>query len=758
MTFGPIVKANPNEQQVVANPARWSPAQSLSPEVQGAEPGLLHYWHILLKRKWTVLTVLAVITIMAAIGSLRTVPLYDSVGKIAINRESNDMLGFKNMESSVSMDDYDYTVMIDTQVKILESQSLAAQVVRKLRDDRNAVFNAMYPLAQSATGIQQTSDSEDRVVSEVLATMRVTAVPGTRIVEIRSTTPSPRLSAELANAYINTYIEQNFKTKYEQTMQTSDWLQRQLADLRAKVETSQEKLVRYQKENGILGVDEKQNIITAKLDEINKELTTAEGLRMQKESEYKMAQANQAYVGGPGSSAERLRNQALDLKTQLAQMSTSFGPSYPKVVELRNQLKQVEAAIETENEREISKLNSDYRAALQRESLLRSAFEQQKQEANRLNERSIDYNILKRDLDTNRELYEGLLQRLKEASVTASLRSSNVRVVDLGHASNHPSKPNIPRNIFLAFIVGSVAGVGLAFLVEAADNTLRTPDQVQSTTGLPSLGLIPLHSTPMEKKKLARTGISTALQAGRTRDLLTPQTMKSEIAEAYRSIRTAIMLSGLGTPPQCILFTSPMPQEGKSTTSANSAIVMAQQGKRVLLLDGDMRRPSIARKFRITANQRGLSSILAGNHTLDDCLVQAPEVPNLWILPSGPVPPHPAELISSPRLRELIAQCRSEFDHIIVDSPPLLSVTDSVLLSIGVDGVVLVVRSGRTTKQALRRSRELLVPANARIIGVVVNGFDIKTAEYAYYYQSYGYGGTYYTRESSKSVSGEKGA
>jgi capsular exopolysaccharide synthesis family protein len=558
---------------------------------------------------------------------------------------------------------------------------------------------------------------------------------------------------------MNTYIEQNFKTRFESTMQASDWLSKQLVDLQMKVETAQEKLVNYQKEHEILGIDEKQNITTQKLDELNKELTAAESERMDKESVYTLVQSADpdtataaaigSETGGAGSSSssllEKLREQRADLRIQVAQLSTQFGPAYPKVSQLTNQLKEVDAQIQLELKKIVARVRGDYMAAAQRESMLRAAMDKQKQEANKLNESAIQYSILKRDLETDRTLYEGLLEKLKEAGVTAGLRSNNFRIVDVARTPTEPTEPNVPRNLSFALALGLSTGIGLAFLLEGIDNTVRTPEQAQAISALPSLGMIPLGS-----KVASETTIGKKLSLASSKEaveLVTQSRPQSQMAESYRALRTSLLLTSLGAPPKTILVTSALPQEGKTTTSINTAIVLAQKGTRVLLIDADLRRPSIHKTLGM-GPRTGLSNVLTGNATLQQATVRSSILPSLFVLPAGTPPPNPAELLASANMKDVLAELREQYDHIVVDTPPTLSVTDAVVMSTRADAVVLVIRSGQTTKQALRRARDLLMQVNARISGVLLNAVDLTSPDYYYYYEYQGkYGSRYYQED-----------
>jgi polysaccharide biosynthesis transport protein len=725
---------------------------------------LREYLRVLVKRKWVVVSSVLLITGVVMISTLRSTPVYDAVGSIAINRMDPVSLNLKDSGGS-SSDYYDPTDL-DTEVRILKSDLLALQVIRQLGLDKPA------PGAKglSNSGLQLTTDSlqpDSPRTSAALAgfkgSLQVSLVPNTRIVEIHYRSPDRNLAARAVNTLASTYVEQNFKTRFESTMQASDWLSKQLVDLQLKVETSQEKLVKYQKEHEILGIDDKQNITTAKLDELNRELTAAESARMEKESVYRLVQAGdsdsvaaaahaESPVKGTAASSnllEKLREQEADLKIQLAQLETQFGPAYPKLAQLRGQLQEVEAQMQIEMRKVVARLRGDYEASLQREGLLRAALEQQKQEANRLNESAIEYSLLKRDVDTNRALYEGLLEKLKEAGVTAGLRSNNFRIVDTARVPTSPAEPNLPRNLTFALALGFTTGIGLAFLIEAMDNTVRTPEQAQVISALPSLGMIPLGSrTTAEFSPRPRLALAASKEAV---ELITQSRPKSQMAESYRALRTSLLLTSAGKPPRTILITSALPQEGKTTTSINIAIVLAQKGTRVLLIDADLRRPSIHKTLGIGPGY-GLSNVLTGSAQLEQTIIHSTILPNLFLLPAGTPPPNPAELLASSNMREVLAQLREQYDHIVIDTPPTLSVTDAVILSANADRVILVIRSGQTTKQALRRSRDLLTQVNAKLSGVLMNAVDFSSPDYSYYYEYQGkYGYKYYEEDDSES-------
>jgi succinoglycan biosynthesis transport protein ExoP len=719
------------------------------------------YVRVLIKSKWIVIASVALVVGVVAISTLRSTPIYEAVGSIAINKM--DPVTFNLKDSSSAVDYYDPADM-DTEVRILKSDLLALQVIRQLNLDKEPESGGKgkspsSSLELTTDAMQPDSAKTSAVLAGFKGSLQVSLVPNTRIIEIRYRSPDKNLAARVVNTLANTYVEQNFKTRFESTMQASDWLSKQLVDLQIKVETSQEKLVKYQKEHEILGIDEKQNITTAKLDELNRELTAAESARMEKESIYHLVQAGDsdsiaaaANVDGAarGSSAnsallEKLREQQADLKIQVAQLSTQFGPSYPKLAQLNSQLKEIDAQIQTEMRKVAARLRGDYLAALQRETMLRSALERQKQEANKLNESAIEYSLLKRDVDANRTLSEGLLEKLKEAGVTAGLKSNNFRIVDVARVPTAPSGPNLPRNLAFAMALGLSTGIGLAFLLESMDNTIRTPEQAQTVSALPSLGMIPLGSrSAREISSREKPALASSKEAV---ELVTKSRPRSQMAESYRALRTSLLLTFAGGPPKVILITSALPEEGKTTTSVNSAIVLAQKGTRVLLIDADLRRPSIHKTLGM-GPKIGLSNVLTGTATLQQAIIPSTILPELFILPAGAPPPNPAELLASAKMKNVLDELRKLYDHIVIDSPPTLSVTDAVVMSTGADAVVLVIRSGHTTKPALRRARDILLQVNARVCGVLVNAVDLNSPDYYYHYEYQGkYGRGYYKED-----------
>ena len=768
MDFGPLVPAN-NQIIREIQPTQGMdlarlPGPRIYPELPSHESAIGESLRILIKRKWVIITTLVTIFSIVAIASLKMTPIYEAGGTIEINKPDAS-LNFQN-SATFNVDYYDPTEL-DTELKILQSDILATQVIRELNLDRRPEIAGQAPPPASSLDLTSDPLSTDpsrasAMVGSFKGNLRVALSPNTRIIEVHYRSPDPQMAANIVNTLMQTYVENNFKARFESTMQASDWLSKQLVDLQMKVETSQEKLVKYQKEHEILGTDEKQNIITEKLDEINKDLTTAESDRMEKEALYRLVQAGDpdtvaanatsVQEGAAGSMTasqflDGLRAKEADLKIQIADLNTQFGPAYPKLSQLNNQVKEVDAQIQAETKKIVEKVRGQYVAALQLENMLRDALEKQKQEANKLNESAIEYSLLKRDVDTNRQLYEGLLQKMKEAGVSAGLKSNNFRIVDSARPPLSPIEPNIPRNLLFAVLLGLASGVGLAFLLEGLDNTVRTTEQAQAISGLASLGMIPLGSkSAREGSNPKRLVIATSKEAV---ELVTQVRPQSQMAESYRALRTSLLLSNLGAPPKVIMVTSALPQEGKTTTSINTAVVLAQKGVRVLLIDADLRRPSIHKTLGMGPHS-GLSNVLTGSTKLENAITRTAVLPNLFVLAAGTPPPNPAELLASANMRDVLSQLREEYDHIVIDTPPSLSVTDAVVLSPRADAVVLVIRSGQTTKQALRRSRDILTQVNAKVVGVLLNAVDLSSPDYYYYYEYQGKYARYYRDEDAQ--------
>lgn len=683
-------------------------------------------WRIIEDRKWTIIAFAVVVIVLVMTASFLMKPQYEAVGRVVFHRDNDSgVLGFKGVDTSLVEDPEDRAA-IDTQIGILETDALAMQVINNLHLDKNPVFAGSAPQA----------GNEDQLVKSFHKNLKISKVKGTRLIEIQYRNSNPRVAADVVNDLANEYTDQFYKSQFQVSSQISAFLAAQLKELQAKVEDSQRKLVDYQKENGMFGLDDKQNIVTAKLDDLNKLLTSAEAERVQKEVNYRLARSGQPELVAkldPDNLITKLRSQQNDLENQIAQSSVELGPANPKMRELSNQLAQVKESLAAEVKRIGEHITYDYQSSVGRERMLRDALEAQKQAADKLNANAIQSNILKHEFETNRQLYENLLQKQKELSISASMKSSNLWIVDPARPPKLPAEPNIPRNFALSLLFGLSGGVALALGLAKVQEKITTLEQAVLMSPIPSLGVVP--QLGLKAKNGARPDLK-GFNGDVRPALVSALQPLSLAAECYKAMLTSILLSQ-STPPAVILVTSALPGEGKTTVSTNLAIALARLHKRVLLVDTDLRRPSIQRAMRLTC-EAGLGALLRKSATFDETVIGCADIPNLFVLPAGPVSlPDDTELLVSD-FKGLVENWRKQFDHIIIDTPPVLAMTDAVRMSVEADSVILVVRAGQLSKKDFLRAQDLLLKVNARLTGFVLNGADLSSSDFRYYYGYYG--------------------
>ena len=729
-------------KKVELEPFTFSEPHPLTIEPHEDQISIIQFWRVLQKRRWLVLYTLAAIVSTVAVVSLLLPKRYDASGRILLDLEGPSDLA---LEQTVMPMGIDLNTKLETQIRIVQSDTIANSVIKQLALQRNTSFAGKLA-DQSGKDFDDLSlQTRTKLNKAFHKALNVQLIPKTQIVEVHFRSKDPRLAADVANSVANTYIEHNFQTKYKATLQTSDWLTKQLDDLKKHAESAQETLTAYQKKTGILGTDETHNIIIDKLEELNKELSAAEGDRIIKEAKYRIAMTqNPELIANiaPESVLGSLYKERAEIQSQYAQLTAKYGASYPRVIQLQSELNELDPSIKQEIEKVGEAVRAEYQAAAKSEEMLQATFDRQKGEAYKLNEDAIQYAILRRDVESSRDLYEGLMKKLKEAGIMAGLKSSNINIVDQASIPVEPVEPNIPLNLALALMGGLLGGVALAFIVENVDNSIRTPQDIETYCGLPSLGVIPSVALNGKngQKLIARTS------AAGERQLILPVTMEqrnSGSAEAFRALRTSLLLSSPGAPPQVILVTSAMMQEGKSFTALNLAVVLAQTGQKVLLVDSDMRRPAIHKYLGLPMNN-GLSACLAGTADPSDVTIAVEEIPGLHVVPAGHMPPYPSEMLASDAMPRLLQHWREEFRYIIVDTPPVLAVTDAVVCARNADVVVLIARSEKTGRQSLVRTRDVLRKVRANIAGVVVNDLSFNSVEYRQYYGHYGSEYSYY--------------
>jgi len=718
------------------------PSLDLSPR----EPHLYDYLLVLRKHQWLILSFLLAVVTIVSIATFRMQPVYTAKARIEIDRENSNLLPFQGVDSYDYMMDLDN--YIETQSRVLTSETLALQTIR----NSGLIPHSELPGGSGSEAITSGSLANHKRPPELgafLGSLTVKRVPQSRLLDISFESTSPDLAAQILNAHITNFMEQNFRSKYDATAKATGWLTEQLSELKVKVQNSEDARLSYERQHQIWELDDKRNITTQRLTDLNKELTDAQSDRMRKEALYEFAKAGNIDAVPQlreNNMLQELNKRRSDQYSRYVDAMNQYGPNFPRVQRLQAQLKELDALLNNEKRNILEALGNEYNAARQREGLLGEALNEQKEEVNQMASYMVEYNILKRDAEGNKTMYDGLLTKLKEATLAAGLKSSNLRWVDPAMVPSTPTRPAKTRNIALSFLVGLVGGIGLALLREYLDNTVKTPDDVETLARLPSLAVVPAFTDEngAGKKSRLHGGISVNGHEKRI-ELVAQHLPKSQMAEAFRALRTSLLLSQADHPPQVILVTSALPREGKTTAAANLAVTLAQLGDRTLLIDADLRKPGVGRLLNLADGKyAGLSSYLAGVSSLDLVTVPHPAIPNLVAIPTGPLPPNPADLLSSHKLADAIRQLRSQYKFIVIDSPPIMAATDAVIVSVQADGVLLVVRSGETPKEAFTRARDLLTSVKCHLLGVVLNAVDSSAPDYYYSYRyypySYGYG------------------
>jgi len=726
-------------------------------------PDLLAWWRVIRKRRWTILTAFAVLFAAVLAGSVYEKPVYRAKALIEIDKEDPSVA---NPQEMFQLDDVsdDY---LETQYKVLASDDLAERVIHQLGLDRKAEFvptTIAWPWSASTAAAPQPPTSipddnaavPDPLVQETVLThfqdrLDIRPVRRSRAVELRFDSEDPELAAQAVNAVVDNYIQKNFEARLAAAHKASEWLSQQLQDLKGKLEKSEDEMQKYAAENGLLYLvtdkGDQESIVNQSVREIQDELTKAEADRFEKESVFRLVEAGD-YGSLPGVFDSKLMQdltvRLADLQREHAQLASTFTEDYPKVKEIQSQIAEIQGSLERERGRAAGKIRNDYFAALRREKLARQAFAQRQAEANQVAEKSVQYGILSREVDTNKGLYEGLLERLKEASVSAGLKSGNVRIVDPGTVPYKPIAPNYPLNLGLASFLGLGLGLGVAFMKEHLDQTIRYSEDVFELLGVPALAFIPAFGARNGRKQkgIARKDrelvLGLAESKGAAGGALIDDCPFNELAihkgsafsEAFRELRTSVILSASGRFANSILVTSAHPGEGKTTVAVNLAFSLSQLGHPVLLVDADMRRPSLQKYFPQRNSQ--LSRYLGGEGAWQQ-MVFPTSVNRLHILHCGPIPENPSELLSSDRMRALLQESMATYRFVILDSPPLLNRADSRIVGSMVGATILVVKGGETPRQVVQYAQSQARSVGSNLIGVVLNNLDSRLQDYSHY-------------------------
>jgi capsular exopolysaccharide synthesis family protein len=737
---------------------RTTPSSSFVSQPAPEERRVSDYLRVLHKRRWIAVPVFLVVLITGSVNTLRQVPVYQSRAQLLIETDSPKVAKLDQIfDSAGSYGDEEFR---QTQYRILQSRSLAKLTMDQMKvwdtptlgqgpQPRGSislsglVWTVVYgaidlakkPFADAPPPATATSTEEHRNanetarqsarIDEFLGSLSIVPVRNSQIVEVRYSSTDPQFAAAAANAVAKAYIQQNMEYKFSTSKDAADWLGDRLAEQRKALEASEAALQAYKEKNGTVSVtDSSSNIVVQRLTDLNGALTKAKTERINKEALYnqlKAAEGSGTLDTFPAVLSndyiQKLRTDLSDLQRQQGQLAQRYGDRNPEMIKIRSTIESADAKLKVELSKVVESVKNEYEAALSAERSLQGSLDAQKSEALGQNRKGIEYGVLQREVDSNKQIYESLMQRTKETGISSELRASNVRVVDAAEVPRGPISPNLQRELTIWFGGSLAIAIGLAFTLEFLDNRIKTPDQIRHDLGLPFLGMVPALNGKerMDTAPLLHNEVPT------------------NFAEAVRSIRTGLLFSSAEEGPKTLVVTSTAPSEGKTVVASNLAIALAQAGQRVILIDADMRRPRVHELFGCD-QEPGLSNVIVGK-ILPTVAIQASGVPGLSTLAAGHIPPNPSELLVSKRFHDLIANLKNDFDWIIIDSPPVMAVTDACLLAHDATGVLFVIGSEMTDRNTATVALDQLEAANARFVGAVLNRVNLD--RHSYYYSHY---------------------
>jgi capsular exopolysaccharide synthesis family protein len=741
-----------------------------------SEIGLAGYLQIIRKNLWLILGLTVLCTAATAVYMARKPDVYGAGVRVQIDLENNPGVGINGkpvvVSNPASAPDY-----FDTQLEILRGPGLIRRVVKTLDLEHNraffrpegqrttwqrmremAGFDSSAPIRREpidkevliTSTVAPPTDREDLAeikrlnpyVWAIQSGLEVEQVGRTRLVEIRYTHRDPQVAAKVVNAIAEAFVHANLEKMTETNASAASFLKKRIADLQAQIRNGEERLINYAREHQIISLDQNQNTVVERLNSLNRQLLSAENDLSLAEAAYRAALSpGAADALASNGTQSNIDSKLGDLRQRLAELRVEYTPKWPEIRVIEGQIAELEKQSEQSRSNRsglmLKNLETRFLEAQKRERTVRAAFEQQRNETIAQNSAAVNYRILQGEIQTNQDLLNGLWQRFKENDVILAGTPNNIRVTDYANTPEHPVGPQRTRGVGLAFLFSLVFGVGLSFVKELSNNTVRTTSDVSRKVRLPTIGVVPKVKSWPNGGLLQSSKALLHLNQKRTpRPLLKDEGSDSRLGEVYRKLRTTVMLSKPGKTPKTLLITSSVPAEGKTTTAVNMATVLAQTGANVLIIDADMRQPTLHEIFDLD-NKRGLSTLLASNFTEAETLslIQKDLDTGLGVLTAGPVPPQPAELLSSDRMRRLLAIVSDSFTHVVIDSTPMVSFTDSVLIASLVDGVILVVQGGKSPYEIVQHSRKELHDVGANIYGVVLNNADVSAQDSYYYYQ-----------------------
>jgi polysaccharide biosynthesis transport protein len=698
-------------------------ASGEAPSGSPSTPLLTHYFRVLYRRRWAVIAAVAVMIMIGIAVTMMTTRQYVAVTTIEISREESRVVDIESVEPRSSAVDQEF---YETQYGLLRSRALAERVARALNVARGDDFFEMYDVEPPTGSADQRLA---RATELLLQNLEVRPARLSRLVQIRYSSPDPVFSQRVSTVWADHFIRSNLERRFEAASYARNFLEGRLNQTRQRLEQSERELVAYAGNQGILNIETSsggtgatgtQRTTTSRSLEsdeiiaINEELARATANRIQVQSELQQA-GNVTLQDVTNPTISALRQRRAEVAAERARLLTQFEEGYPAVLSLTAQLTAIDRSLTAETGRIRASAAGRLREAQAREDALRSRVNQLTSGLIDLRRRSIQYNILQRDVDTNRQLYDGLLQRYKEIGIAGGVGTNNVAIVDRAEVPRVPARPRPLVNILLALIAGLGVGVVIAFALEQIDETINDPQNVERLLGLPLLGTLPI------------------VRQGSVTDAL--QDPKSDIAEAYSAVRTSLSFATPHGIPKVMAVTSTRPAEGKTTTAMAVALSIARLGRRVVLIDADMRNPSLHKVLELR-NEVGLSAVLSGAVELDNAVQKSGD---LFVLTAGQRPPNPGELLSGPQLPALRDLASTKFDHVIFDCPPVMGLADAPILANAAEGVVFAMESNGTKARFARVALDRLQQARAAIVGVVLTKFDPEQLQAGYSYE-YGYG------------------
>ncbi|WP_263381265.1 polysaccharide biosynthesis tyrosine autokinase [Granulicella arctica] len=720
------------------------------------EFSVVDLWKVVRRRRTVVLAGICGSILLGAVVSLATPRLYRAEAKLQILKQdaAAGLSDPAQASASAAADALDFNLAVQTQVDVLKSRNMALRIIRELGIDKEADYQlrgGKY-FDENRKSLEQSPKHLAYVLSKYDKRLHVDSVSGSRLISVSFLDASPARSAQVVNQLLADFIEYNYQVRLTASSQANSVLANELQSMKAQVDSSQANVAKLQQQSGIYGVDEANNSTNAKLDQLNAQLTAAQANLAVKQSIYKLAttRSPEVLAGMLGAQAtganttnaplQLLRQQQADAAANYSELNAHYGSQYPRVLQAGQRLQSIQTSINAEIDRLVGQAAAEYKVAVDTEASATRALQMQKNVAAQMNRDATLYTSAKHEADASRDLYEQLLRRLKEAGVLAGLRSTNLSVLDPAILPDKPSQPIVLLYLLIAALIGLVVGVIGAFLIDAIDETIRDPQKIEDLLGYPVLALIP----PVEKS-LSHAAVQSLQRSSHGsiwQYQVTAKAPRSAVAEAFRVLRTAVLSTLRKDKDTVMAISSTSESEGKSFITFNLAAALAQSGRTVLVIDADLRKRTLTHALALE-NRDGLDEAV-GEQNWQKYITTYEEVPGLFVLPAGHQIHFPSDVLGSPAMKELVDHLRSAFDFILIDTPSILDVTDTVSLSQSVDGIVLVAKCGKTPQHSLARTLSVLQRANARVLGVVMNNMDFRSADFYYYWgkQSSGYAPT----------------